>query len=135
MIVAREQVVNALREALCSHPEVELALLFGSVARDHTWAESDVDVAVQGRAVDVLGLAAELGLRLGVEVDVVSLDDDVPIALLSELLRDAICVHECERGAHATFRSRAMLAIDLDGPLVDRMNRAWLAHLAHGAHS
>jgi predicted nucleotidyltransferase len=131
--LARDHVVGTLGRALRWHPEVDLCLLFGSIARDRAGAESDVDLAVKGRAADTLGLAAELGTTLGAEVDVVCLDDDLPIALLGELLRDSICIYEGKPGANASFRSRAMWTLETDGPLIERMNRAWLARLANGS--
>lgn len=55
------QLRSRLAAALERHPEVELALLFGSRSRgEGARPGSDVDVAVIGREVDTLGLAVEL---------------------------------------------------------------------------
>lgn len=55
------------------------ALLFGSTARG-TGPDSDLDIAVTGRDIDLLSLRAELTLALGGEAGLVSLDNDPPIA-------------------------------------------------------
>jgi predicted nucleotidyltransferase len=132
MTLTREQQIEALRQAIFGWPGLDLALLFGSVARDKTWAESDVDVAVRGRGVDVLALASTLTLRLGRDVDVLALDDDLPIALQSELLRDAVCLHEAHPGNYAQWRARTLWNVETDGPSLERAQRAWLLRVAAG---
>lgn len=132
MAQTRGQQLETLREAVRSRPELDLVLLFGSVARDKTWAESDLDVAVRGREVNLLGLASALTLRLGREVDVLGLDDDLPIALQSELLRDAVCIHEGRPGSYGQWRARVLWNVETDGPTLERAQRAWLLRVAAG---
>jgi predicted nucleotidyltransferase len=117
-------------EVLSHEPSLELALLFGSRARGSAGPGSDFDVAVVGRGLDLTGLAAKLSLALGAEVDLVSLDHDPPIPLLRELLRDARCIYERNLGAEASFRARALWAIETDGPRVDAMAKHYIARTA-----
>jgi uncharacterized protein len=129
----RQPLVNELSEVLRTHPELELALLFGSVARGQASVGSDIDLAVRGRGLDVLTLASELSERCATEVDVLSLDDELSLALQSELLRDAVCVHEARAGNYAAWRARTLWNIETDGPAIERAQRAWLARLAAGS--
>ncbi|HSG38042.1 MAG TPA: nucleotidyltransferase domain-containing protein, partial [Thermoanaerobaculia bacterium] len=68
-------VIEALRDSLRGREDIRLALLFGSRARGRARKESDADVAVLGRDLDLLSLAADLSGAARVEVDVVSLED------------------------------------------------------------
>lgn len=117
----RDPVIDALRRALHGRKDVRLALLFGSRARGRARPGSDADVAVQGRGVDLLELAADLSAAARIEVDIVSLEDP-GYPLLNALLRDGIVLHEGERGAAATWRSHALLDAELDRPGVERAN-------------
>lgn len=85
-----------LEAALAGRPDVELAVVFGSVARGDAGPASDVDLAVRGD-VDRLTLGAEISLAVGREVDVVDLDTP-DIVLLSEIVRDGRCVAERSPG-------------------------------------
>jgi uncharacterized protein len=130
------ELLAALSGALAEHPEVELALLFGSTARGEAGPDSDVDVAVHcltGHAVDQLGLAADLSVAARREVDVVDLDE-ASYPMLRALLRDAIVLHEGRPGAAADWRTRAILETETDRPWFERMRDAYLAHLATGGH-
>ncbi|HET7510868.1 MAG TPA: nucleotidyltransferase domain-containing protein [Solirubrobacterales bacterium] len=129
----RDPLVEALREALRGHRGVRLALLFGSRARGQGRPDSDADVAVLGEDLDLLELAADLSKAARAEVDVVSLDDP-GYPLLNALLRDSIVLHEGERGAAATWRSRALLDAEIDRPGYERMRNAYLRKLAAGQH-
>jgi predicted nucleotidyltransferase len=124
-------IVERLAAALRGRADVELALLFGSAARGSAGPDSDVDVAVLGPAVDLLGLAAVLGEAIGREVDVTSLDDAcMTIPLLGELVRDAVVIYEGRPGAHARWRSHALMLLETDGPWYRRMRDAFLSDLA-----
>jgi predicted nucleotidyltransferase len=122
-------VIETLRRVLATQEGVWLALLFGWEARGQAGPGSDVDVAVLGRGVDRLTLAAALSRAAGREVDVVDLvDPGVP--LLEELVRDAVVVWEATPGAGALWRSRALAQLETDGPWYARMRDAWLARVA-----
>ena len=77
-------------EFLKDHPDVRLAILFGSLASDRGTAESDLDLAIDaGRRLDLslkMNLISELANRIGRPVDLV----DLRIAgepLLGQILR------------------------------------------------
>lgn len=121
----RERLAAALR----GRDDVHLAVLFGSMARGEPRAHSDVDVAVLAPGVDRLRLAADLAAAVGREVDLVSLQN-ASIPLLGQLVRDSVVVHEGLPGAGARWRTRALLALETDGPWYARMRDAWLARVA-----
>jgi predicted nucleotidyltransferase len=123
--------VAALGGALAGRGDVELALLFGSFARGRERADSDLDVAVSGPDLDLLGLAADLSAAAGREVDVVDLRD-AGYPLTQALLRDAVVLHEGKPGAAASWRTRAILEVETDRPWFERMRDAYLARLAAG---
>jgi predicted nucleotidyltransferase len=128
------ELFTKLREALEREPAVALALVFGSRARGRERADSDLDLAVHGAAVDPLGLGARLSLALGVEVDVLDLEQ-VTYPLLRELVEHARVVMERPAGAAAAWRSRAIATIETDRPWFERMRDAYLARLAAGGAS
>lgn len=124
-----DPVVVALRKALRGRKDVRLALLFGSRARGRARPDSDADVAVLGRDLDLLSLASDLSHAAGVEVDIVNLKDP-GFPLLNVLLRDGIVLHEGERGSAASWRSRAWLEAETDRPGFERMRDSFLRHMA-----
>lgn len=133
------KLVASLRTVLTRHPEIRLALLFGSRARGVAGPEADLDVAVElerGEELDRLGLLAELSSATGLDVDVVDVTAGrrVGYPLLAALVRDAIVVHEGEPHAEAEFRTRALLETSLDRPWYERMRDAYLDRLASTAH-
>jgi predicted nucleotidyltransferase len=108
---------------------VQLALLFGSRARDSATDDSDVDLAVRAEGTDMAELAHALSRRLGSEVDLVSLEDP-GVPLLEELVRDAVVVYERHPGAGASWRTRALVTLETDRPWFARMRDAWLRTVA-----
>lgn len=125
--------ITALRSALAQRPDVRLALLFGSVARGVARPDSDLDVAVLGRDLDLPTLAGDLSLAAGREVDVVDLAQ-AGYPLLRALLRDSVVLHEGAPGAAAGWRTRAILETETDRPWFERMRDAYLKRLAAGGH-
>jgi uncharacterized protein len=119
-----------LAAALERHREVDLALLFGSRARGTAGPTSDVDVAVIGRSVDTIGLVVELTDAIGLPVDVVDLSVDPPFALLLEVLRDGINVHEGRPGAYGSFLSHSLIDLETDLPALRAMHRAFVQRVA-----
>lgn len=128
-----DPIAEALRQALRGRQDVRVALLFGSRARGQARPDSDADVAVLGRDLNLLALATDLSEAADVEVDVVSLDDP-GYPLLNALLRDGLLLHEGEPGAAAAWRSRAWLQAETDRPWFERMRDAYLRRLAEGRH-
>ncbi len=96
------QLVSELRAALRTEPNVQLAVLFGSVARgDDVAGVSDVDLLMGLRrpAPGVLdGLRARLGVRLSVEVQLVPVEAARRNPrLLAEIVRDGRPLIDRER--------------------------------------
>lgn len=125
----RDDLRDALARALRERDDLRLVLLFGSRARGRETASSDLDLAVWAPGVDLPGLAAHLSARLGVDVDVVCLEDpDVP--LLEEIVEHGVVVHEGVPGSHGAWRARALSLLELDRPWYARMRDAWLRRVA-----
>ena len=130
-----QKLLEDVRSVLERHPEVRLALLFGSRARDVAGPEADLDLAVErfrGQGLDRLGLMAELRKATGLDADVVDITPGRSIGypLLNALNRDGIAIYEAERHAEAEFRTRALLQLSLDRPWYERMRDGYLDHLA-----
>jgi len=84
------QLLSQLRQAFRTEPAVSFAALFGSAARGEMHAGSDVDVLVALRdRADGRALTSRLSQRIGLHVQLVSLEDAqrVPL-LLAEALRE-----------------------------------------------
>ena len=66
-----------IQQVLQAHPEIELAIVFGSMAKGQARTDSDVDLAVQARSLlDVsqkMALIADVALATGRTVDLVDL--------------------------------------------------------------
>lgn len=120
----REQV----RAAAAATPGLELALVFGSMARGKAGRDSDVDVAVLGN-IDLDELAGRLSLSVGREIDVVDIST-ASIPLLDSIVKDGVALFERERGAEGRFRARALAMLETDRPWFERMQNAWLRRVA-----
>lgn len=129
MPLGQDRLVEELHRILEGESGVRLALLFGSHARGTAAHDSDVDVAVDARGVDLLRLAARLSEHLGAEVDVVPLEA-ASIPLLERLIDEGIVIHEKDAGAGAAWRSKVLAALETDRPWYRRMRDAWLARVA-----
>jgi len=127
----RTELIETLRGALENRRDVHLALLFGSHARDCARPNSDVDVAVEAPEVDLGMLAADLSQAVGLEVDVVDLRE-AGYPLLKAVLRDGHPVHQGQRGALGSWRSRAISQVEFDRPGFERMRDGFLRKLAEG---
>lgn len=126
----RESILAAVRDALAGDARVELAIVFGSVARGAERPDSDVDVAVRTHGdVDLSEISALIGRRVGREVEVVSLRD-AGVPLVDAILRDGVVVHQGRAGAGAEWWSRALMDREVDGPWYARMRNAWLKRVA-----
>lgn len=129
---------EAVRTVLRRHPEIRVALVFGSRAREVGSPAADLDVALEvarGAELDRLGLMAELREATGLDVDVVDVSPGrrVGYPLQAALVRDGVVVHEGAPHAEAELRTRLLLQTSLDRPGYERMRDAYLDHLAAGA--
>lgn len=121
---------SRLAAVLQRHGEVELALLFGSRARGDAGPASDVDIAVVGNAVDIIGLSVELTDAIALPVDVVDLSIDPPFTLLLAVLHDGIKIHEGRPGAYGRFLSHSLMDLETDLPALRAMQRAFVRRVA-----
>jgi len=89
-LTAHWRLLSSLRTALRTEPALSLAVLYGSRARGDHRSNSDVDVLVALRQeANLRELASRLSQRLGLDVQLISLNDAerTPL-LLAEILRD-----------------------------------------------
>lgn len=94
MTSAESRAVGAeIRAVLAKHPEVHLAILFGSVARGEERPESDVDLAVdRGLPLgpeEKMELISALAIATGRSVDLIDLHT-IGEPLLGQVLKDGI---------------------------------------------
>jgi predicted nucleotidyltransferase len=121
--------VERLRAALEGRVEVRVAILYGSRARGQARDDSDVDLALLAPGVDREELSARLSLALGLEVQIVELDQ-ATIPLLRQIVDQGILVHEGRPGAAACWRSHTLVDLETDGPWYARMRDGWLIRVA-----
>ncbi|HEY6880182.1 MAG TPA: nucleotidyltransferase domain-containing protein [Polyangiales bacterium] len=125
-------VFDAVKMALAGDARVELAIVFGSAARDRARPDSDVDLAVLvAEGTDLVELATRLSAAIGREVDVVPLMD-AGVSLHDAILRDGVVIHEGAPGTGAAWWSHALIDREVDGPWYRRMRDRWLARVAAG---
>ncbi len=124
-----EPLRDAIRVEAAATPRLELVFVFGSIARGEAGPRSDLDIAVLGDGIDPFELGGRLSLATGREVDVVDLMR-APIPLLDAIIRDGVLAFERTRGAEGRFRSRALSLLETDRPWYQRMQDAWLKHVA-----
>jgi predicted nucleotidyltransferase len=107
-------VLDALRTALETEPDIAFALVFGSTARGRRRADSDIDIALELRAAarrDVRalgGLVARLEAAAGTSVDIVLLDE-APPALAYRAFRDGQLLVERDHAALVARKARVIL--------------------------
>ena len=91
-----------------SCPDIELVIVFSSGAGGATHAESDLDLAVQGKQpLDLVSLTNEITQLLHSDpVDVVDLRRASPL-LMMEVARGGHLLYERTPGSYATFCSLA----------------------------
>lgn len=104
-------VVDALRDTLARHPEVQLAFVFGSFACGKERADSDVDVAVQAphqlSADAKMDLVGDLALATGRAVDLIDLRT-VGEPLLGQILAHGVRLLG-DADAHGRLLSRHLM--------------------------
>jgi predicted nucleotidyltransferase len=129
--MASNDLLTQLRLLLAKHPEVRVAMLFGSQARGTARDDSDIDLAVDAPEAELLSIGADISAALDREVDVIALDDAVlTIPMMEHLIRDGIVVYERSRGQGALVRSRMLATLETDRPWFSKMNDAWIARVA-----
>jgi len=118
---------DRLTRAIAPLEAVELAVLFGSIARDTDRRDSDLDIGVRlGDDSPALRLSVERALARAVaerRLDVIYLDEAAP-QLRFEIARDGVVLVERVPYAWPDFRARAM---------IDWWDWAPLARLIHRA--
>jgi predicted nucleotidyltransferase len=77
--VAPEPLASQLRAVLARHPQVNFAMLFGSLARGTARPDSDLDLAVGAdrplHADEIIALISDLATATGRPVDLIDLAD------------------------------------------------------------
>ena len=124
--------IKQLTAALAHHPDIELAIVFGSVARGEARHDSDVDVAVRKAApLDVdekIQLIAELATATGRPVDLIDLRT-VGEPLLGQILKHGRMIRG-EATDRAALMQQHVYAMEDFMPYVDRTleerRRAWI---------
>ncbi|CAE6797943.1 type VII toxin-antitoxin system MntA family adenylyltransferase antitoxin [Nitrospira defluvii] len=93
---------------LFADPDLDLVILFGSVAGGVTHADSDLDLAVKGRQpLDLVSLTNEITRLLHTDaVDVADLRRASPL-LMMEVVRGGQLLYERTPGCYAAFCSLA----------------------------
>lgn len=130
--------VQALRDVLADQQAVQLAVLFGSQARDRAHSRSDVDIGLRlapATAETRQQAIAEIGQAVRREVDVVDLDSAPPL-LRFQIARDGVVLVEREPRLWARFKARAMTDWWDWAPTTRRLHGIYIRRLreqvAHG---
>jgi predicted nucleotidyltransferase len=124
--------IQQVQAALAKYPEIELAIVFGSVARGEARRDSDVDVAVQlstSLGVDEkMQLITELAAMTGRPVDLIDLRT-VGEPLLGQILKHGQQIRG-ETVDLAPLMQRHVYAMEDFMPYVERMleerKQAWI---------
>ncbi|MEO8682887.1 MAG: nucleotidyltransferase domain-containing protein [Vicinamibacterales bacterium] len=115
--------------ALTADADVQLAVIFGSEARDSSHRQSDLDIGVSGVARDRLAaLAVTLARLAGREVDLISLDTAPPL-LRFEIARDGSVLLARAPHLWPEFQARAMVEWWEWAPLARRFAAAAMVRL------
>lgn len=120
------------QQVLARHPHIELAYVFGSVARGTARPDSDIDVAVQAEqplsAATRMQWIEELALATGRPVDLVDLRATGE-PLLGQILKHGVRIMGND-ATHAELTLRHLYAVEDFVPYVRRMleerKRSWI---------
>ena len=115
-----------LRDFFADHVGIAAVYLFGSFARGTPGPDSDIDIGIlydaappRTLAGQPFEVAADLGIRLGREVELVVLND-APVDLVHRVLRDGLIIAEPNKSKRIAFEVRSRnLYWDMK-PLLDR---------------
>jgi len=131
----RSELVAKLSAFFSQAPEIRLALLYGSYAKDAATARSDVDIAVAGAGpIDrnrLFELSGELGIFLGREIDLVDLSR-IDGLILHRIVTQGIRV-KTDPSLYVRFASKAYGYIADFKPLQDRMRASRLRRFIGGS--
>ncbi|TAM58498.1 MAG: nucleotidyltransferase domain-containing protein [Rhodanobacter sp.] len=124
--------IQQLQAALAKYPQIELAIVFGSIARGEAGRRSDVDLAVQLPApLDVeqkMQLIADIAAMTGRPVDLIDLRT-VGEPLLGQILKHGQRIRG-EAADLAPLMQRHVYAMEDFMPYVERTleerKRAWI---------
>ena len=124
--------IPQVQAALAKHPEIEVALVFGSVARGDATPGSDIDVAVQTAAAlgveDKMQLIADIAAATGRPVDLIDLRA-IGEPLLGQILKHGQRIRG-DAVDMALLMQRHVYAMEDFMPYVERMlkerRRAWI---------
>ncbi|KQY00594.1 DNA polymerase III subunit beta [Rhodanobacter sp. Root480] len=114
--------IEKVTAALAAHPDIELAFVYGSVARDQARRDSDVDVAVQASAPldadEKMRLIEDIAAATGRAVDLVDLRV-VGEPLLGQILKHGLQIRG-EPADRALLMQRHVYAMEDFMPYVER---------------
>lgn len=124
--------IETVQQVLARHPELELAIVFGSVARGVQRIDSDVDLAVQAaRAMNArqrMDLVGDVAAATGRAVDLIDLRT-AGEPLLGQILRHGRRLLGSDE-AHGRLLSRQLIDAADFGPyaqrILDERRRAWI---------
>jgi len=126
-----EQILNILKKYFANKPEVTIAYLFGSCARDERQPFSDIDIAVfvnkEPPKEEILkyrvGLTADLiSLLKSNRVDVVCLNSAPPL-LTHRVIRDGIIICNKDEKVKVSFEVRSLQRYIDTKPLREVQNK------------
>jgi len=119
------KLISDIREVLRSQVDIQLAILFGSVARHEESRESDIDIAVDlgGRifAERKIEMVQSLAAKTGRAIDLIDLQT-VGEPLLGKILRDGVSLFGDTSRYAALIRRHLIDAADFT-PYRDRILR------------
>ena len=130
--IAPEPLASPLRAVLARHPQVNFAMLFGSLARGTARPDSDLDLAVGAdrllHADEIIALISDLAMATGRPVDLIDL------AAAGEPLLGQILAHGVrvlgDSTRHGALLSRHLTDVadfvPLQQRILDERRRRWI---------
>lgn len=126
------ETIKQIQTALSDWPEINIAVLFGSLAEDNAHAGSDLDLAVQLTTLitpkQKMELVSDLAIQTGRPIDLIDLRD-VGQPLLGEIVEKGIMVRGgTEAKGDLLFKS-IMLQEDFAGyqqRILQERRKAWI---------
>jgi predicted nucleotidyltransferase len=128
--------ITELRCVIEGDPRIQLAILFGSVARGTSREGSDVDIAYLPHSGagwslhDELELEGKLATIAGCEVDLVNFGD-AALPLKWRIVRDGVILLARSKAERRLIAETALEYLDIE-PLLESSGRTYLARLASG---